>query len=142
MPLSRNTPCPCGSGRKSKSCCGPVLDGVPASSPEALMRSRYSAYASSTVGHLIATTAPDSPHRSSDLAGWRADLTAWCAVARFDGLTVFGSGTDDDDHGWVTFFARITVDGQDRSFGERSRFVRIDGRWFYVDGTPVGADGT
>ncbi|MFN7145721.1 MAG: SEC-C metal-binding domain-containing protein, partial [Myxococcota bacterium] len=38
---SANAPCPCGSGRKAKGCCLPILEGAAAPTPEALMRSRY-----------------------------------------------------------------------------------------------------
>ena len=39
-------PCPCGSGRAFDECCGPFLSGAAAApTPEALMRSRYAAYA-------------------------------------------------------------------------------------------------
>ena len=104
------------------------------------MRSRYTAYATGAVRHLVATTAPESPHRQADTARWREELAGWCAVARFDGLVVLGSEAD-GDRGEVTFFARISVDGTDRSFGERSRFVRRDDRWLYVDGDPVDPRG-
>jgi len=36
--------CPCGRGRYAD-CCGPLHAGMPAADAEALMRSRYSAYA-------------------------------------------------------------------------------------------------
>lgn len=140
MPLARNAPCPCGSGARTKSCCGPVLEGRLAATPEALMRSRYTAYATGAVRHLVATTAPESPHLRADLATWRAELAAYCAAARFDGLAVFGSEAD-GDRGTVTFFARISVAGRDQSFGEQSRFVRRDDRWLYVDGDPFDARG-
>ena len=34
----------------------------------------------------------------------------------------------------VEFVARYRVDGRAVRLHERSRFVREDGRWFYVDG--------
>ena len=83
----------------------------------------------------MATTAPHSPHHSADPVRWRAELAAYCAATAFLGLTVLGSGAD-GDHGWVQFHARLSVGGQDRSFGERSTFVREGGRWLYVDGLP------
>lgn len=135
---SRNAPCPCGSGRKAKGCCGAVIDGRPAATPEALMRSRYTAYATGAVDHVMATTAPESPHRGPDPARWRAELRAWCAAVVFEGLDVQGSATD-GDRGTVTFRARLRAGERDASFGERSRFVRRDGRWFYVDGERVDA---
>lgn len=139
MRLARNAPCPCGSGRRVKGCCGPVLDGGPAASPEALMRSRYVAYAVGAVDHLMRTTAPDSPHFEPDARAWRADLVEYCRRVSFDGLDVLAA-KEDGDVGQVRFFARLSVDGADASFGEDSRFVRRDGRWWYVDGERIAKE--
>ena len=130
--MKRNAPCPCGSGARGKSCCGPVLDGTPAATPEALMRSRYTAYATGAVSHLIATTAPDGPHHVADTRAWRAELEAYCAAVRFVGLTVHEASADGDT-GRVGFTARFVHDGEERSLSEHSRFVRRDGRWLYLD---------
>lgn len=131
--LSANQPCPCGSGRRAKACCGPILDGLAAPTPEALMRSRYTAYATGAAGHLMRTCAPDSPHHGADPIAWRAELQGWCAAVTFDGLTVFEASTD-GDRGAVRFHARLHRGTTDLSFSEASRFVRRDGRWLYLDG--------
>ena len=55
-----NEPCPCHSGRKYKRCCRLVHEGQPAASPEALMRSRYSAYVHGEVDYLLNTWHPDT----------------------------------------------------------------------------------
>jgi SEC-C motif domain protein len=133
--LAGNGPCPCGSGRRAKGCCGPLLAGNLATSPEALMRSRYVAYVVGDVGYLLATTAPDSPHAEPDARRWRAELAAYCERVEFLGLEVRAS-SEDGDHGRVSFFARLAVDGRDASFGEDSRFVRRGGRWLYLAGAP------
>ena len=133
--LSRNAPCPCGSGRKAKGCCAPVLDGTPAATPEALMRSRYVAYATRNVAHVMATTAPESPHLRAEAAAWREELLQFCDAVTFERLEVRAAEAE-GDRGEVHFFAHLRAGERDVSFGERSRFVRRDGRWFYVDGTP------
>jgi len=138
--LPRNTPCPCGSGRKAKGCCALVLDGRPAATPEALMRSRYTAYATGAVSHLMATTAPESPHRGADPTRWRVELLEYCAAVTFEGLEVL-EATEDGDRGTVTFDARLRAGDQDLSFAERSRFVRRNGVWSYVDGDRLAARG-
>ena len=138
MGPSRNVPCPCGSGRKAKACCGPVLDGRPAPTAESLMRSRYTAYASGAVAHVMATTAPESPHRGADPAAWRDELRAYCAAVTFEGLEV-REAREEGDRATVTFSARLRAGDRDLSFGERSRFVRRDGRWWYVDGDRLPA---
>ena len=66
MRLSRNQPCPCHSGRKAKSCCGPWLQGGAAPSPVALMRSRYAAYALGMTRYIMETTDPDGPLHEAD----------------------------------------------------------------------------
>ena len=51
--------CPCGSGRAFEECCEPYLLGrLPAPTAEALMRSRYSAYALSSIDYLYKTSGP------------------------------------------------------------------------------------
>ena len=41
----------------------------------------------------------------------------------------------DGDEGRVRFFAHLERQGQDTSFGEASRFRRVQGRWLYHSGT-------
>ncbi|HEY7883715.1 MAG TPA: YchJ family metal-binding protein, partial [Cellvibrionaceae bacterium] len=48
--------CPCGSGHTYRRCCEPChLGAAPAATPEALMRSRYSAFALGLAPYLLAT---------------------------------------------------------------------------------------
>jgi uncharacterized protein YchJ len=49
------TACPCGSGDELDGCCGLLLDGVPAATALALMRSRYTAYVRGEIDYLIET---------------------------------------------------------------------------------------
>lgn len=100
------------------------------------MRSRYSAYATGNVAHLMRTTHPDGPHFEADARAWAEDLRRYCAAVSFDGLTV-SDRSEDGDRGTVTFHARLSAGGKDMSFGEKSRFVRVDGRWLYLDGERV-----
>ncbi|WP_240455632.1 YchJ family protein [Halomonas faecis] len=44
MTHSDRTACPCGNGSSLAGCCGRYHAGEPAPTPEALMRSRYSAF--------------------------------------------------------------------------------------------------
>lgn len=97
------------------------------------MRSRYTAYAVGAVQHLIATTAPESPHRGADPGAWRSELAQYCAVVEFTGLDVLGA-QQDGDHGRVQFVASYVHAGAPGEIREDSRFVRRDGRWLYVDG--------
>ena len=130
--IGGNAPCPCGSGRKLKGCCGRWHAGAPAPTAEALMRSRYAAYAIGDVGYVRRTWAGRPP----DEAAWRADVRAWCEAVEFVGLRVI-EAAEDGDAARVVFHAELRSGGRDVSFGEASRFVRVDGRWLYVDGEPV-----
>ena len=43
--------------------------------------------------------------------------------------------SDDPDRDTVEFVARYKVNGRAQRLHEVSRFVREDGRWFYLDGS-------
>lgn len=133
--LSKNAPCVCGSGRKAKGCCGAVLDGAPAGTAEALMRSRYTAYATGDVAYIMRTTHPASPHAEPDRETWSRGIRAFSEGTRFVGLEVELTATSGET-AVVQFYARLERDGVDVSFRERSRFERREGQWLYLDGEP------
>ncbi|MBC7906861.1 MAG: SEC-C domain-containing protein, partial [Rhodospirillaceae bacterium] len=54
------TSCPCGSGRGLDACCAPILNGAAAPTPEALMRSRYTAFTQADLDYLETTLAPEA----------------------------------------------------------------------------------
>lgn len=60
--LAAHAPCPCGSGQTCLDCCGlwhtGLREGRHAPTPEALMRSRYSAYVLGLIDYLLATWHP------------------------------------------------------------------------------------
>ena len=124
--------CHCGSGLDWDACCGPLVRGEKiAETAEALMRSRYSAYAVGAVDYLGETLHPE--HRSD----WDRDATArWAEQSTWLGLEILSTedGGPQDETGMVEFVARFTEKGQPRQHIERSRFQRVDGRWYYVDG--------
>lgn len=89
------------------------------------MRSRYSAYALENADYLLATW-----HAST-----RPGSMAFEAGTKWLGLTVKSARDTGPDRAEVTFVARYRVGGQPTvRLEERSRFVREDGRWYYVDG--------
>lgn len=135
--LAASEPCPCHGGRSYGACCRPWHHGAPAPTPEALMRSRFAAYALGLVDHIVATTDPKGPQWQRHAASWRRSIAAFCEQTHFLGLQVLDSGADGDE-GHVTFLAMLTQGGHDASFTERSRFTRAQGRWRYHSGTPVG----
>lgn len=90
------------------------------------MRSRYTAFAQGDVAHLLR-----SWHPSTRPAGLELDPgVRWL---RLDILARERGGPFDTD-GFVEFEAIHREDGRRGVLHERSRFVREDGRWLYVDG--------
>lgn len=119
--------CPCGSGRRYADCCGRLHAGTElARTAEALMRSRYSAYVLKLDEYLQASWHPSTRPLNLDLA--EDDGTKWL------GLEIKRHQLQDETHATVEFVARYRIDGRGHRLHEISRFVREDGRWFYVDG--------
>ena len=106
-------------------CCGRYLDHeAPAPDAESLMRSRYSAFVLERPAYLLTTW--HASKRPNDLA--LEPGVKWL------GLAVKEHRVIDADHAEVHFVARSRVEGRGQRLEERSRFVREDGRWWYVDG--------
>ncbi len=125
------TTCPCGSGKALDACCGPLLAGALAPTAEALMRSRYSAYALGNIAYVAATHAPEAMEGFDQAAS-----EEMARKVKWKGLTIEATegGGEGDETGTVTFSARFSMGGQDQMHREISRFRKEDGRWLYVDG--------
>jgi SEC-C motif-containing protein len=124
--------CPCGSKLETDKCCEPyVLGTSDAPTAEALMRSRYVCYTMGKVEYISTTHDPDKQDE--------VDLKAaeqWAEHAEWQGLDILETeaGGENDDEGVVEFVARFSMQGKDQRHHERSRFKKVDGKWFYVDG--------
>ena len=119
--------CPCGSIKKFNACCGRYLNGAePPPDSEALMRSRYTAYTLLREDYLLTTWHAST--RPAQLA------LADDAASKWLGLQVKRHEQQDDTHALVEFVARCKIGGRAHRMHEVSRFVRENGRWFYVDG--------
>lgn len=95
------------------------------------MRSRYSAFVLGRDDYLIATWHSSSRPAALD----HTDSPTWL------GLSVKQHHLIDATHAEVEFIARFRVGGgRAMRLHERSRFVREDARWFYVDGEIDPAD--
>ena len=122
-------PCPCGTGRTYAVCCGRYHTGEAAPDAEALMRSRYSAFVTGNADYLRATWHPDSRPDELGLDAPGSPRTTWL------GLSVKSHRVTGPETAEVEFVARYRIGGGSAvRLHERSRFVRIDGRWLYVDG--------
>ncbi|MBX3263784.1 MAG: hypothetical protein KIS78_33950 [Labilithrix sp.] len=128
--------CPCGSSQRYRACCGPLHDGARAETPEALMRSRWSAFAVGRGDYLFDTLASTHPDRAAPRDAAVRELSRARERQRFLRLTVLHAGAAGDE-GEVLFVARIFEKGVDRSFAELSRFTREDGAWRYASGVLV-----
>lgn len=127
-------PCPCGrtdARRKPLAyaqCCGRYVDDFahsPAPDAQSLMRSRYTAFARERADYLLATWV--ASHRPAELN--------FDAGTKWLGLEVRAQRMQDAAHAEVEFVARSRdASGRAHRLHERSRFVREDGRWYYVDG--------
>jgi len=123
--------CPCASAQPYADCCGRLHaehaagGKLIAATPEALMRSRYSAFALDLRPYL--------------LASWHASTRPTALEPpepglKWLGLDVKRSAMQDADHGTVEFVARSKLGGRAHRLHEVSRFVREHGEWFYLDG--------
>jgi SEC-C motif domain protein len=125
--------CPCGSDLELAACCEPILSGErPAQTAEALMRSRYTAYARKDVAYIAASHDPETRSAVDEEA-----VRDWAQRAEWQGLEILATqaGGERDDHGEVEFVARFRDErGRELRHHERSSFVRREGRWYYHDG--------
>jgi len=127
--------CPCGSGKEYDACCGPIIRGEQAAeSAEALMRSRYTAYAKGEIEHLTESLHPSSRHDHDAAAARR-----WAAESQWMGLEVrslVGGGAG-DEKGEVEFVAQYRDKGALRKHHETGLFTKEEGRWYYLSGKQV-----
>ena len=137
------TICPCRQTASTQlsyaECCQPYVEGrAQAPSAEALMRSRYSAFAVGAIDYLIETVAPEA---RSDMD--RGSLEVWSRQSQWHGLDIVDTveGQPGDAGGFVEFIAHFTRNGTREAHHERSifRFDTKASRWYFVDGgTPKG----
>lgn len=121
------TDCPCGAALEYDQCCGRYLNGaeVPKTA-EQLMRSRYCGFVLCDEPYLMATWHPDT--RPSRVRLDRQERWLGLSIRSTD------AGGTDDMTGTVEFVARFKIDGKGHRLHEISRFEKIDGRWYYLDG--------
>lgn len=127
QPMPSQAPCPCGSFQPLAACCGRWHAGplhLQTPDAQALMRSRYSAFVLQLGDYLLATWHPST----------RPPLIEFEPGQRWLGLQVRRHRIVDDTHATVEFVARSKLGGRAHRLHETSRFVREDGRWYYLDG--------
>jgi SEC-C motif domain protein len=131
--------CPCQSGKEYEACCGPIIGGSQAASTaEALMRSRYTAFVKSEIDYLKNSLHPDhrddfDPVSTRDLA----DNSEWINLQI---INTSGGGKDDQE-GTVEFIVTFSRQGVTYKHHELAQFNRHNGTWYYTDGELVMPDG-
>lgn len=117
------TQCPCGSEKNYRDCCEPLHHGQAAPSAEALMRSRFSAFALQLESYLLSSwhplTRPTSIQLEPDTHWKRLELI---------------QANNDQQQGKVHFKAYYQEQGQWHLLEETSKFIFENNHWFYHSG--------
>ncbi|MFD0022595.1 YchJ family protein [Streptomyces sp. NPDC058382] len=121
--ITTDSPCPCGLPAEYGTCCGRLHAGGAAPTCEALMRSRYAAFAVRDAAYLLRTWHPTTRPEALDLD----------PGTRWERLEILGTTEGSAFHttGTVTFRAHFRDNGRAGSLHEQSRFVRHEGAWVY-----------
>ena len=128
-------PCPCGSGLPYSGCCEPYItrkEHPPTA--EALMRSRYCAYAERAVDYIVETCLTQG-ERDIDKKATRN----WSEKSTWLGLKILSvsKGQKEDTEGTVEFEARYKREGLEEVHHEQGRFKKRNGLWWYEDGKVI-----
>ena len=124
--------CPCQSGKSYTDCCQPFhLHQMIPDSAEKLMRSRYTAYTQVNIPYIVETTVPaQQPLLDQQAMQLWGDETDWAGL-KIISHQPFVSKI----HSWVEFKAFFNIENGIDAHHERSLFVLISGRWYFVDPT-------
>ena len=93
------------------------------------MKSRYSAYAVGDSRYILHTTHPDNPDYREEQKVWREEIDLFCRHTAFLGLEIMAS-VEVGREATVTFTAKLSTG----EMLEKSRFLKEEGRWLYLDG--------
>jgi SEC-C motif-containing protein len=94
------------------------------------MRSRYAAFVEADLDYIRDTLHPGSRKDHDERA-----TRNWATRSQWLGLEIRATdrGGEGDADGVVEFVARYRYKGEVVSHHERARFVKEDGRWWFVD---------
>lgn len=123
--MQKTIPCPCGNNQSYNQCCEPYhkKQNTPLTA-EALMRSRYSAFALNLTDYIYETWHSDTRPTLNSL---KNDNVLWIRLA-------VNKAIENTNEAFVDFNAFYKTNNQLFNMHEISRFVRENGLWFYVDG--------
>lgn len=133
--------CPCRNHQQNnkkltfENCCQLIIQQQkPADTAEALMRSRYSAYATKNAQYILATYSAQSAKQQS-----LADIQQWANSCQWVNLMIHPQHKINNDksshtNNTVEFSAFYIENKQLCMIRERSRFVIENNQWLYHDG--------
>ena len=125
--------CPCGSGLDYSACREPIIKGkTKASTAEALMRARYTAYVKDEIAFIAASCINKEGENDIDMEETRR----WSEESEWLGLTIHATskGGPSDTEGVVEFSANYARNGLRDEHREVASFKKVDGAWMYSDG--------
>ena len=121
--------CPCGSPKLYSDCCELIhKEHGNALLPEQLMRARYSAHVLGLVDFVVAT------YHSSCRAEEEREGIAESINLNWQKLEIVDAPIPEKDQGFVEFKAYVLEDGVENCMHERSRFLKENHLWYYIDG--------
>lgn len=135
--------CPCrvmeSKGPSYEECCAPLHKGAAkASTPEQLMRARYSAYVKKTIPFIAATQLTEKAEEFDE-----KEAEKWADSADWRGLKIVETkkGGAQDSDGIVVFEAHYTDKASQKELvhKETSLFHKVNGAWMFKEGVIAGA---
>ena len=121
------TLCPCCSQRNFDDCCGPIIQGGVAPTAEAVMRSRYTAFALGKLDYVQRTHAPEVYDDFN-----RAEAERLAKECEWQGLEIRTS-TETGDTAEIEYQLKFRRKEQNIAKVALSRFRRVDGEWLFVE---------
>ena len=123
--------CPCQSSKSYKDCCERFHTHAQfPETAEQLMRSRYAAYVLKNVPYIVDTTVPSQQALLNVQA-----IQTWAKETQWLGLKILNTESLTKIQSAVEFNAVFQGEEGEQTHHERSIFVKIDGRWYFVDPT-------
>ena len=124
--------CPCSSQKAFAACCQPYITGnAAAPTAEALMRARYTSYATGAIDFIAKTQAPEGRANFDRQASEK-----WSKESTWKGLRVVlaKDGGPGDTTGMVRFIAVYSSGGKDFEHEEIATFRKEGTTWLFVNG--------
>ena len=136
--------CYCGNQRAFEQCCELLINGnILAETPEQLMRSRYSAYATNSANYIYQTYAKSSQDNQSiqEISTWAAQ-TQWLKLTikhsdKLENVDTNNLDTSNDATASLPTVEFSALYIHNKSFclmSEKSRFIKEQNLWRYLDG--------